>query len=259
MRGLVLLAALIASPAAAQDIMSGGINQSWTSSQLLLNSEKKAWAAPECMDPARWSTACPNPRPTPKTRERQLVVPSTPATSAVDQAGLRFRPSAEQRKRNFEQMLAKSRASDPITAALVKEITKVDVIGLVGEQMAPLGLRTDDVADALTVYVNDSWEVANDQVMPPDRARIQALRKQMAQAIATTPALSRTTDEGKQELAESMLVYGSMFTSAFQQAKAAGYKTLSTSLSDAAHSDALETLGIDLRKYAMTETGLRAR
>lgn len=54
-------ALLIAAPAPAQDITG-----SWTSTQLLLNAEKEAWAAPECIDATRWSVDCPGPRPSPK-------------------------------------------------------------------------------------------------------------------------------------------------------------------------------------------------
>ena len=52
------LAALNGGAAPAQDIMSGGINESWGSTQLLLTPEKHAWAAPECIDGTCWSVDC---------------------------------------------------------------------------------------------------------------------------------------------------------------------------------------------------------
>jgi hypothetical protein len=250
LRGLLILVALIASPAAAQDIMSGDINQSWTSSQLLLNSEKKAWAAPECIDAARWSVDCPGPRPS---------KPAEQGTTAGDGAELTFRPSPEQRRRNFAAFVEKTRAVDPAGAAGLEQALTTDVIGMVGTSVAPLGLRTDNVADAIAIYVMEAWEVANGQVLQPSRARAQAVRRQMVRAISATPDFARADDAAKQELAESMLIHAAMLSSSYQQAMAGGDKALMTAVSDAARQGAQASLGFDLRAMAMTEAGLRDR
>lgn len=265
MRRLALLlltpVALLAPPAAiAQDIMSGGIANSWSSTQLLLNAEKEAWAAPECVDPARWSVDCPGPRPQPRARtEQPSATADIPAAPAIDEGTLRFRPSLEQRQRNFARFVAKSRAADKAGGDEIERILSDDIIGLVGKQVAPLGLRTDDVADAVALYVMEAWEVANQQVLQPDRARAQAVRRQMVRAIAATPQFAASGDAAKQELAESLIVHAALLSSGYAQAKNDGNQPIMDAVSNAARKGAQDSLGMDLRTVTMTPAGLRPK
>lgn len=258
---LLLTPALLAPPAAtAQDIMSGGIANSWSSTQLLLNAGKDAWAAPECVDPARWSVDCPSPRPQPRAKtEQPSATADTPAAPAIDEAALRFRPSLEQRQRNFASFVAKSRAANKAGGDEIERLLSDDIIGLVGKQVAPLGLRTDDVADAIALYVMEAWEIANQNVLQPDRARAQAVRRQMVRAIASTPQLAASGDAAKQELAESMIVHAALLSSGYAQARNEGNQPIMDAVSDAAHKGAQASLGLDLRSMTLTPAGLRPK
>jgi hypothetical protein len=245
---------LVPMPLTAQDIMGGGINQSWGSTQLLLNSEKQAWAAPECIDEARWSIDCKGSPPPRQARPPATEVADEPA---LDEAALTFRPSIERRRRNFANFMNRSRAVDPAGADQLQAFLAQDVIGFVAKEVAPLGLRTDNLADAMTIYVIEAWEATNAKVMAPSRARSQALRRQMMRAIAGMPNLTAADDAVKQESAEAMLVQAVMVSNAIKLAIQKGDKTEIAAVQDAAQQGALATLGMDLRSMSMTEAGLR--
>jgi hypothetical protein len=254
MRFVALFAALIASPLAAQDLMMGGINNSWSSTQLLLNSEKEAWAAPECVDPDRWSTACPGPRPT----RRDAPSDSPAATSA--EAALRFTPSPERRKRNMAKFVDKTRATNPAGAAQVEQfLATTDVFAELETGLAPLGLRIDDLGDAMTLYAMEAWEIANNHQFPTTRARTAAVRRQMVQGVAGNPLLATLDDAAKQETAEAMLIQATILSTGYAQAKALGDKKIIAQISDAAHRGAIETLGFDVRSVDMDEAGIHAK
>lgn len=256
--------AFTAVPAAAQDLMMGGINQSWTSTQLLLNSEKKAWAAPECVDDRQWSTDCKGPRPRAQQNRRAPQALNldggtrTPAGgSAVSEAALTFRPSMERRQRNFAQFVEKSRAADPAHADELRAFLSQDVIGFVRKEVAPLGLRTDNVADAVAIYVEEAWQAANAKVLPPSRARSQAVRAQMVRAIGGNPAFASADDATKQEMAEAMMVQAVMASNAIKMAVQKGDRSEIAAVQAAVRKGARASLGIDLRAMALTDAGLQ--
>jgi hypothetical protein len=242
----IVVAALCAGPLAAQDISMGGITQSWTSSQLLLNSEKRAWAAPECVRDGNWGTAC--------------GAPSTdPAAPRQAEPRTRFTPSAAARQRGFAQMISQMRGADPAgAAALERELAGSDVIGAIGQRLQPLGLRTDDVADAMTVYVMESWEAVSGRPLPPNRARVQAVRRQMRIASADVPALAGASDATKQMMAESMLIQAAQISGLAEIARQQG-GTQATQVADAVRRGCQATLGLDLRTLDLTDRGLVLR
>ena len=81
-----------------------------------------------------------------------------------------------------------------------------DVIGAMGRALVPLGLRTDDVADAYAVWWMSAWGAANGDNSTPGRATAQAVRAQSARAFAATPEFARADDATKQEYAEALLI-----------------------------------------------------
>lgn len=135
----------------------------------------------------------------------------------------------------------------------------MDVIGEVGTYMGKVGLRPDDLADAIAIYVMDSWEASNGQQLKPDRERAQAVRRQMVRAILSTPEMAAASDATKQELAESMLVQTALVGSAYLTAVQQGDAAVIAAVSDAARKGAQATLGIDLRQMTITNAGLRQK
>lgn len=255
------LIAMSALPAAAQDLMMGGINQSWTSTQLLLNSEKKAWAAPECVDERKWSTDCKASRPQPNRRAPQPTKPddaarARPSVAAADPASLSFRPSPERRKRNLAQFVAKTRATDPRGAAELEKFVADDLIGVVGTRIAPFGLRTDNVADAMALYVMEAWEFINDRQTPTTRARAMAVRGQIARSILAMPAIAEASDAAKQETADALLVQAAMVANGAAIVQRDGDRKQIEAWRAAVYQGSKATLGFDLKTIVITEEGM---
>jgi hypothetical protein len=242
MRRFALLLAVLPAPLAAQDMM--GANTSWTSSQLLLNAEKSAWAAPECVDPARWSVSCGTPRPT-----------TDPAAAAH---AFDFRRSAAVQQQSQARFVKQMTAVDPGSANALQGMFQQDLVGLIAQGIKPYGLGTDNVADAMAIYAMEAWEVIAGQVLPPSRARGLAVRAQMARIIADTPGLAEASDADKQMIADEMLYFAALANGGLQGAKAAG-PDMVKQWQAATRKGAQRTLGIDLSTMTLTDEGLRPR
>jgi hypothetical protein len=119
----------------------------------------------------------------------------------------RFIPSVPRRKANLASFVAKSRASDPAGSAQMAQLfASTDPIVALGRDLQPYGLRTDNVADAYTVYWVQAWQAANGDTSDPSRATMQAVKRQSASALAATSEFGAATDATKQEMAEAMMV-----------------------------------------------------
>jgi hypothetical protein len=211
--------------------------QSWGSSQMLLNAEKKAWAAPECVDAARWSVNC-----------------GSSATAGA--ARLTFRPSAEVRRRNFARLIRQTQTVDPGGARELEVLLSRDVIGSLAEGIKPYGLRTDNVADAMTLYVMQAWEVITGRVLPMSLERAQALQRQMTKAVASTPTVAEASDAAKQETAETMMVQALLISSSLKRARQTGDAEVAA-VRKAVRAEARAMLGFDLGDMTLTNQGLR--
>lgn len=244
MRQLLLLFAALSAPATAQDI-SG----SWTSSQLLLNSEKGAWAAPECVDPARWAVSCGTPRPKAAERAEPTV---------ADATALSFRRSPAVTRQSEERFLGQIRRVSPKGVDEMKQMLAQDVVGLIATAAKPYGLTTDNVADAMAIYAMEAWEVIDGKPLPPSRARASAVRAQMARTIAATPGFADASDADKQLIADEMLYFAAMVNGGMQGARAAGPEMVKQ-WQAAARQGAQRTLGMDLSAMTLTDDGLRYR
>lgn len=167
-----------------------------------------------------------------------------------------FRPSAEVRKRNFAQFVSKVRATDPGTATeLEKAFASQDVIGVTGKEIAKYGLKTNDVADALTVYFITAWYGMRGRDDDPSRALVTAVRGQFVTAMGRTPGFAKTTDAQRQEIAEAMLIQAMLVSGYVQAAKQ--NPSLAGQIKTAIAQGAKATFGFDLGTVQLTEQGLQ--
>ena len=244
---LTLLAASL--PVSAQDLNMGGISNSWSSTQMLLNSEKDAWAAPECVKGVRWSVECDAPRP----RDRK-----DSATTQKADPSFRYTPSLDLRRRNFARFAERTRASNPGGGKEMQSFLSTDLIAVMTPVLlSNYGLRTDDVADATTVYALEAWEAVNPGARPPTREQALVVRGQMARALAADPALASADDASRQEKAEAMLIQAAMIGSAVAELRRKSDDRGMEVLRGAVASGSRATLGIDLRGMTLTSAGLR--
>jgi hypothetical protein len=174
--------------------------------------------------------------------------------TVADAATLSFQPSLNARRNNYARFVAKTRAVDPAGADGLAANLKLDPITLMKSQLARVGLRVDNVADAYTVYWVEAWQAVHGVSGDTSRATAQAVRAQAARAISATPAFANATAAQKQEFAESYLVQAVLVGAAKEQAGGDPAKLAQVS---AAVEKGARAAGLDLRAMTLTDEGFR--
>jgi hypothetical protein len=128
-------------------------------------------------------------------------------------ANLNYVASRSRRIENLANFVDRLRAADPVGAAeLAKLFASTDIIEAAASGLAQYGLRTDNVADAYTVWWINSWQAAHGDTSDASRAKAQAVKRQVTSVLLTIPAMQRMNDAAKQEMAESMIVQAMLFS-----------------------------------------------
>jgi hypothetical protein len=145
--------------------------------------------------------------------------------------------------------------TDPANADRLRQtVQQNDLLGLWEKHVSVDGLWRGDVADAMTAYWVQNWQIANN-VSFTNRTQIQAVRGQVYRALGSNPRFARLDDAGKQEVAEVFMLNFVAQGSAFSDATAKGDKGLSKRLSDAAVTRFRTEMGVDLRRLRLTDQG----
>jgi hypothetical protein len=184
--------------------------------------------------------------------DRRAAAPtrSTGATST------RYRGSpaiSAQVRAKFADFVARA---DPGNAEqLRKVIQQQDLLGMWEKHVAVDGLRRGDVADAMTSYWVQNWQIAN-KVPFASRAQVQAVRGQVARALGASPAFAKMGDAERQAMAETFMLnfvaQGSAYSDAVNRRDAAA----AARFSDAAAARFRIDMNLDLRRLTLTEAGL---
>ena len=178
------------------------------------------------------------------------------APTAVSARVLRFTPSAQRRRANLASFVEKHAATDPAGArALQQQFAAGDVIGMMGQALAPLGLRVDNLADAYAAYWITAWNISHGQDSSPTAGQMQAVKRQTEQAMAAVPELAGASDADKQQTAEAFLVQAAMMQSMFDNATGAAQRQQLA----AAVRQGASASGIDLDVLQLTENGFVQR
>jgi hypothetical protein len=139
--------------------------------------------------------------------QRLQMVSGSALTAQASTISTTYIASIPRRRANFSQFVEKSRKVDPAGSAKLQQLLgSTDVIAALGGELQRYGLRTDNVADAYAVYWVQAWQAVNGDTSDPDRATMQAVKRQSANAIASTPEFASASDATKQEMAEAMMV-----------------------------------------------------
>lgn len=155
------------------------------------------------------------------------------AEASAASAHTSFKAPPARRQADYAQFVAKSCVADPESAAGLAATLKSDPIAQMGPELAKYGLRTDDVADAYTVYWTEAWAAAHGVTREDSREQAQAVRRQAAAAILATSEFARATDAQKQEFADALLVQALLVAAAVRQgAKATGLDLDAMTLTD---------------------------
>jgi hypothetical protein len=178
---------------------------------------------------------------------------ASPGSSAPADSGYRASPEVSARVRaRFADFAAQA---DPANAERLREvIRRQDLLGQWEKHVSVDGLRRGDVADAMTAYWVQNWQMAT-RTSFVDRDRVRAVRGQVARALASNPDFKRLGDAGKQEMAETFMLnfvaQGSAYTDAMTRRDAG----LAERLSEAAVARFRREVNIDARQLKLTPAG----
>lgn len=247
MKKLILVIALAAGPASAQDL----INPSWDGGVWLADQMYQSRINDMMMENVMMANV--RKRGSPEELEVQSSSDTSSAT-ALQSAQLDFTPSMQRRQANYASFVERSRKVDPAGAAGLEANLKLDPIALMKPELAKFGLRVDNVADAYAVYWVEAWQAVHGVNGASSRATAQAVRAQAAKAIGATPEFASATAAQKQEFAESYLVQAVMVGAAKEQAAGDPAKLAQVA---AAVEKGARAAGLDLRAMVLTEEGFR--
>lgn len=181
--------------------------------------------------------------------------PRTKAKAAT--GSTRFRPSLATRKSVIAAYVARARARDAKSGeGLGRDLAKTDPIASAKPGMARFGLRTDDVADAVAIYLVSAWYGARGSRQDPPRGYLRATREQMHQALLLNPKFAKSSNESKQHLAESLIIETMVIDSAIIGAK--GKPELMGRVKSYIRETTLKTFQLDVAKLKLTSNGLQA-
>lgn len=174
-----------------------------------------------------------------------------PATSASTHYAASPAVTARVRAR-FADFAAKA---DPANGARLREaILRQDLPGAWEKHVAVDGLRRGDVADAMAAYWVQNWQMAN-QVAFVDRAKVQAVRRQVARALAANSAFARLNDARKQEMAETFMLNFVAQGSAYSEATSRRDAAQVARLTKAAGARIRQAMSLDAGQLRLTPAG----
>lgn len=190
---------------------------------------------------------------------RRLVAPPVPREALQRLGGsTRYTPSVADRRRNLARIASKMRASgDPTGAdAITSSYPAGDIIQQADRSLRKLGMRTDDVADAYTIWWISAWKASRRDTTDASPASVRAVRAQTARALLTAPDFRRAGNAQKQEFAEALVIQTALLEAATD--KYANDAKMGPMLMRAARQGALAS-GIDLDAMRLTEGGFVPR
>ena len=160
--------------------------------------------------------------------------------------------STARRQANYSRFVEATRRADPAGAKDLAATLASDPIATMAPELAKIGLRTNDVADAYAVYWVEAWEAVHGQNGHSSRETAQVVRAQVAAAMMTTLQLAHASDAQKQELADALLVQALLIGAAREQAGSDPLKLrqIATSVRQGA-----KATGLDLEAMRLTRQG----
>lgn len=170
---------------------------------------------------------------------------------------LEYVVSRERRQANMDNFLASMTKSDPASAANLKPLfDDGKFLERVEQSIRPIGLRSNNLADAYTIWWVSSWEAVSGREAVKNPAMYSAVKKQASAALLSVPALANLTDSDKQEMAEMLMMQGLVIAA---RSKAAKGDSAKTSMLAGAVQQSAKVMGVDLAKMELTVNGFVAR
>lgn len=153
-------------------------------------------------------------------------------------------------RREFLSTLAKTHQVPEAT--IVEQLGEHDYPDEFRETFGPLGLKPDNLADAMTGYWITMWSLVHRRPLPEGEL-IPAARKQLESLCSKAPQARR--EPGRQAMAEAM-IYETMFAlNKAQQFAVIGDEESLQSMSETIAANVRRTRGIDFKALKLTASG----
>ncbi len=179
---------------------------------------------------------------------------SSPTNPNLSLQALRFQPSTAVSNKVRNAFIAALQKANPQSAAEIEsKLQQQDVIGDFARDMAPYGLRADDIADTLTAYWLTMWMIANQEQIPPVE-KVQAVQTQVRTVILQNDNVINATEAARQEIAEITIYETMIALGLLANANQTGDRAQLQQLADSAYQNMLQQ-GIDLREIELTSNG----
>lgn len=218
--------------------------------------------APVVLNPCPAGSACGGGRAAPRgvrapaagSSRRPLVE----ALSADVSTAFHADPAVSARvRRQFLAFVARSSGGDG-AKAVGSAFAERDPFANWSRQAGRDGLRLGDVADALTEYWIENWQIATGSP-DPNPGSVHAVRRQVAGILRSTPGFARLSDAQKQEMAEIFIYNTLLQGEVFGGATRRGNSALTARLGDAAVARFRNEMHVDLRSLSLTDQGFVKR
>ncbi len=176
------------------------------------------------------------------------------ALHARAKQALTYTPDPLVSKRVKQKFTTAVQKADPAKAGHIAAVmASNNVLVDFDRDMAPYGLRSNNVADAMSAYWITMWMIAH-QKAAPTRKRVAAVRSQVATNLLDNAMLAKASPRQRQEVAEG-LVYETMFALGQRaDAERRRDRARQRELADATQANLLEK-GIDLQGLRLTSIG----
>jgi hypothetical protein len=178
--------------------------------------------------------------------DQETRIPANPAA-------LRYTPSLPQRQRNLAGMVTSAEREQPgAGSSLQGFLSAGDPVAITSGIIAPLGLKTDNLADALTFYLLSHWMVVNRQSGWPGRSQVLGLRGQVERGLLASGQFQSAPNAEKQKTAESMMISGLLAIGAYAGAEGNAEATANVAAYAAQN---VKGMGLDLAALELGPNG----
>lgn len=183
-----------------------------------------------------------------------------PARTAPPVADVTYRPSPQvsaRVHRQFSAFVARQNGA-PDARAVEEELRRADLLNVWSRTWAPDGLRQGNLLDAQVSYFITNWAIANG-MEATTVAQSRGVREQFQPVMTANPTLARLGNDQRQEMAEIMMLNGTVQMLVYAAAKQAGNQDMVARLGDAAAQRFRSEAGVDLRRLTLTDRGFAPR
>lgn len=174
--------------------------------------------------------------------------------SALAASRLTFTPKASVSRRVKDEFrIAVQRANPDKAAHIAQVLEQHDVMADFDRDMAPYGLNSTNIADAMTAYWITMWIIATDSPAPKQR-EIDGIRNQVTANMLDNQMVRDATDTERQEMTEGLIYETMVALGMLNNAHDTGNQKEIRVMSDNAQRNMLKQ-GVDMRALRLTRNG----